>query len=179
MSNVENKKKRLRDPTKDEADMLRVKLARLANLTQKNKHLRVEKMKIGKEVAPLKSEINTTVREMGDPPIKCGECRVSRVNARQHRKPTLTMTWQAIKNILGDAALAKIKEEVERIRQKRKEEASKTGSLMLVPTEELRKKRSDTGIKKGPRNKEGNVKNASSPLLEKPKFIPRKSSKNS
>ena len=72
---------------------------------------------------------------------------VEKVQKLQQRKPTLKMVYDAIVFALGNEALNNVKEKVDQLRNQRKQAASKSSTLSMVKTGELRKRKDENTLK--------------------------------
>jgi hypothetical protein len=87
--------------------------------------------------------LNRALEEVGVPTAEGSGMIVSRVPKSQHRKPPLFLTYQAVKNVLGEDAERRVKDDVKRDRLARADAAAVPGTLKIIPTNKLRKARKD------------------------------------
>jgi regulator of replication initiation timing len=87
-----------KEPTEREKKMLREKLETIAELQKKRNELLEKKQQIKKETQPLKRKLHDEMIE-GPKRLQYEQCLVERVSKKQQRRPTLTMTYEAIKRV--------------------------------------------------------------------------------
>lgn len=152
-------------PTEEEKTMLRSKLAELAKLEQQKREIAEKKKQIKQETVPLKSKLHVQLKQ-GPKRVQWEQCLVERVYKKQQRRPTLQMTYEAIRNVLGEQGVAEVKAAVELLKKEHLTSQA-VSSIYIIPTGTLRKVRKD---KKSPTAKQSRT---SSSTTIKKKFMKR------
>lgn len=127
----------------DVKQQLRQKLASIQSLQQEYEELKCKKQKIDQEIDPIKGYLENTLVDTQMRKLEWNEFQVERVAKQQQRRPTLKITYQAVKKVLGEQALQDVKNEITNLREDRKKKAIKKASLVIVKIGKLRKPRKD------------------------------------
>jgi hypothetical protein len=129
------------EPSEEQKALLRRKIEKIAELEREKLIIEEERKHLLKAAAPLKQSLQNDLVD-GPKRVQWETCLVERVSKKQQRRPTLEMTYRAIKKVLGDTGVKEIKDEVKRLKQETKQKKVKT-TVIIVPTGDLRKPRKD------------------------------------
>jgi len=138
--------------TEKEKELLRSKLQEIISLESKDNILKETRKELESSLEIYKPELDTTLQAVNTNRVKYNKVLVSRIRKCQHRKPSLTITYQAVNNILGKEAEKTIKENIAAKRKREKQKIlTENGkeTLKILPTKELRKVRKDKGTRNG------------------------------
>lgn len=157
--------------TEREKKTISDKLKELEELEKRDQLLKQKKKQIEKELNRYRPELDGTLEEVGKKRVNFHSTLVSRTPKAQHRKPSLTMTYQAIQMVLGEKAVEMVKKEVRERREYLKKKHMDQNNIKVIPIRHLRKKRKDY---KGSRVKKSRSDQSETPKKKKLKFTRRK-----
>lgn len=107
--------------------------------------LKSRKKVIEGRVNEFRPELNDALAQAGSNRMRSRKAAitVSRVQRKQHRRPSLKDTYQAILNVLGKDAEERVRSEIGRRREIHGEYESSRRKLRVIPLNQLRKTRKD------------------------------------
>lgn len=129
--------------SEDFQHVLRQNLKAIKALKTNYDRLKTEKQKIDIEIKPYKVNLGKALVNSNLKKLEWNEFQVEKVEKKQQRRPSLKMAYKAIENTLGKDVVEIIKSDMTQLREKRKRDAKKVETLMIVKIGDLRKPRKD------------------------------------